>query len=250
MTVALDAVKEAEKIILHYHKVGAQVEFKADQSPVTIADKEAEAKIRQVIAAKFPDHTFFGEEGEQVSLKNHRGYTWIIDPIDGTKGFMRGVPLFATLLALMHDGELILGVSNMPLMNELIYAEKGQGAWLNDQRLQVSNVATIGESYISSGSIKHFVTKQKIDNLIKLSQDARQLRTFGDTWSYHLTAQGKIDAVVEDYVKFWDVAAATVIIREAGGRVTKLDGSDIDETTDTVLASNDLLHDEILNYFN
>lgn len=129
LDTALSAVKIVEGIILKYLREGVRSELKADQSPVTVADREAEESIKHTIHAAFPDHIFYGEEGERVDLRNHKGYTWIIDPIDGTKSYLRKNPLFATQLALLHDGEFILGVSNAPLLRETIYAQKAADAF-------------------------------------------------------------------------------------------------------------------------
>src|SRR5688572_24501405 len=156
LAVALQAVKEAEKVILKYLDQDIRSELKEDSSPVTVADREAEEIIKKVILSKFPDHTFYGEEGEKVDLNNHQGYTWIIDPIDGTKSYLRRSPLFATQLALLHDGEFVIGVSNAPLLGELVYAEKGQGCFLNDVRISVSVANAVQDSYLSFGSLKYF----------------------------------------------------------------------------------------------
>jgi len=249
LSVALEAVKAAEAVIFKYLKTGFSTELKADLSPVTIADKEAEAIIRQTITEHFPDHTFFGEEGGTVSLENHRGYTWIIDPIDGTKNFVRRNPLFGTLLALMHDGELVIGITNMPLFNELMYAEKGQGAFLNDQPVRVTEITSLDDAYLSHGSLKYFVELDQASTLLKLASEVRQARGIGDVWSYHLLAQGKIDIMIEPKCKLWDIAASKVIVEEAGGKMTQLDGQPIGAHTTSAVATNGKLHATIVNQF-
>lgn len=249
LTVAIKAVKEAETAILHYLDEGVIAELKPDQSPVTIADKEAEEIIKSTILAQFPDHTFFGEEGEKVDLSNHKGYTWIIDPIDGTKSYLRKNPLFATQLALMHDGELIVGVSNAPLLKELVYAEKGKGCFFNDKPAHVSNVKSINDAYMSFGSLKYFKQTDKMDALIDLAENARWARGIGDFWSYHLLIQGKLEIMIEPVTKLWDIAAMAVIVSEAGGRLTQLDGTAIAHDTTTALATNSVIHDGIVAKF-
>lgn len=249
LTTGLEAVKAAEEVILRYLKDGFTTEFKQDLSPVTIADKEAEHVIKQVISEHFPEHTFHGEEGEKEDLSNHHGYSWVIDPIDGTKNFMRGNPNFATLLALMHNGELILGISNMPLMNELMYAEKGAGSYLNGERVHVSDISKLDEAYLSHGSLKYFMRTNTIDQLLEISTEVRQTRGFADAWSYHLLAQGKLEVMIEPYCRLWDIAPAKVIIEEAGGRFTQLDGQPISPDSTTALATNGKLHDTLLAKF-
>lgn len=249
LTVALEAVQAAEKIILHYLSHDAKVYTKADLSPVTVADQEAEEAIKIVIRQSFPEHTFYGEEGEKVDLQNHQGYTWIIDPIDGTKSFMRHIPLFATQLALLKDGEFILGVSNAPVLKELMYAEKGQGCYLNGNRVQVSDASQLGDAYASYGGLKHFAQNDLLDGIVTLSQTAKWPRGIGDFWSYHLIAQGRLDIMAEASTKLWDIAALKVIVEEAGGRFTQIDGQPITASSTSALASNRLLHEETLKLF-
>ncbi len=249
LAIALQAVKEAEKVIRNYLDQDIRSELKEDQSPVTIADREAEETIKNVILSKFPDHTFYGEEGEKVDLNNHKGYTWIIDPIDGTKSYLRRNPLFATQLALLHDGEFVLGVSNAPLMGELVYAEKGQGCFLNDMRISVSAVDSVQDSYLSFGSLKYFTKHGNIQALLSLAENAKWARGIGDFWSYHLLAQGKLDIMIEADTKLWDIAAMKVIIEEAGGTVTQLDGKPVNPSTTTLLATNSKLHETVVQLF-
>lgn len=249
LEVALQAVAAAEQVILKYLDEGVKAELKEDLSPVTVADREAEEIIKQTILAKFPDHTFYGEEGEKIDLTDHQGYTWIIDPIDGTKCYVRSSPLFATQLALLHDGEFILGVSNAPLLQELVYAEKGQGCFMNGKRISVTDTSDVNESYVSFGSLKYFIKQGTIDQLLSLTENARWSRGIGDFWSYHLLAQGMLDVMIEASTKLWDIAAMKVIIEEAGGCVSQLDGQPVDHQTTAFLATNGVLHDEIVRLF-
>ena len=242
LPVAVDAVKAAQTVILNHYQSDLTVTTKEDLTPVTVADRQAEEIIKHTIHASFPDHTFFGEETDKVSLQDHKGFTWIIDPIDGTKSFIRGFPLFGTLLALMHDGELILGVSNAPAWNELIYATKGEGAYCNGTRLNVSKVDSLEDAYISNGRLKYFEDVNKIPQLLALSRQAQWARGLGDFWIYHLVAEGKVDIMMEASIKFWDIAAAKVIVEEAGGKITQLDGQEITYKSTTALATNGLLH--------
>lgn len=242
LPVAIEAVKAAQAIVLRHYQTDLTITTKQDLTPVTIADEQAEDVIKQTILAAFPDHTFFGEEGEKVDLQNHKGFTWIIDPIDGTKSFIRGFPLFGTLLALLHDGEPIVGVSNAPVWGELVYAAKGEGAFLNDTELRVSKVDHLEEAYLSNGRLKYFEDINKIPQLLAISREAKWARGLGDFWIYHLIAEGKVDIMMEGSVKFWDIAAAKVIVEEAGGTMTQLDGQPISYQSTTALATNGLLH--------
>lgn len=248
LEVALEAVKAAEKIILGYYEGEIQVEHKADDSPVTAADKEAEAKIRDIITSAFPDHIVYGEEGakERGAVD---GYTWVVDPIDGTKSFIRHHGLFGTLLALYHNNEIILGVSNMPAIGECMYAEKGSGAYLNGSKIAVSEVKELSDAYMSYGSVKYFTQKGYQDALFAVSEHMRWARGIGDCWSYHLLAQGKVDIVIEAKTKIWDVAALKVIVEEAGGKMTALDGSAIGFDMQDDLATNGHLHQAVLDAF-
>jgi histidinol-phosphatase len=246
LPVAIAAVEAAQAIVLKYYQTNLTITTKEDKTPVTVADQQAEDTIRQTILAAFPNHTFFGEEGEKVDLKDHKGFTWIIDPIDGTKSFIRGFPLFGTLLALLHDGELIVGVSNAPVWGELIYAAKGEGAFLNGKRLEVSKINQLKDVYLSNGRLKYFEDIDKIPQLLALSREAKWARGLGDFWIYHLVAEGKVDIMMEGSVKFWDIAAAKVIVEEAGGTMTQLDGHPITYQSTTALATNGILHDQII----
>lgn len=166
LEVALEAAQAAEKILLKYINTTITVELKSDQSPVTVADKEAEAVIISTIQNAFPDHGFLGEE---TGLTRERAeYVWVIDPIDGTKNYIRGVPIFGSLIALMKNGEVILGVSNVPLMKELFYAEKGKGAYKNGIPVTVSTRPTLKESYVSHGGINYFIKKTNYHNCFLL----------------------------------------------------------------------------------
>jgi histidinol-phosphatase len=246
LEVALAAVDSAEKVVLHYLDAGVRAELKDDQTPVTAADREAEETIQRVIRKTFPEHNFYGEEGEKADLRNHRGWTWIIDPIDGTRAYVRGNPLFSTLLALMHDGEVVVGVSNMPLMHEQMWATATGGAFLNGKRVQVSRVGRLSDGYLSFGSPNRFGDIGRAEQFMELCSKMESKRGYGDAWSYHLVAQGKIDVMAEPAVHLWDIAPFKLIVEEAGGRLTDLDGRDVRLATTTALATNGLLHDDVV----
>jgi histidinol-phosphatase len=247
LTVAIEAVKAAEKVIKKYYSKDIRFTLKSDQSPVTIADKEAEEVIKTVITKAFPEHTFLGEEFGTSNVNSE--YLWIIDPIDGTKHYTRQIPLFATQLALMKGDKIILGISNAPGMNELIYAEKGKGAYLNNNKISVSTISEIENSYMSFGGIGYFHKHNLMDNLIRIEKNTQGHRGIGDFWSYHLLSSGKIEIMIEAETKVWDIAAASTIVEEAGGKVTDIKGNPVNRTTNSIVATNGLVHDKVLAYF-
>lgn len=247
LKTALDAIKASDEIIMSYYHGDIEVETKADMSPVTIADKESEAAIKRILSDAFPEHGFIGEEFG-TDAEEHE-YQWVIDPIDGTKNFIRHIPLFGTQLALVKDGEVILGVSSMPALNELLYAEKGNGAFLNDKQIHVSDVSTLKDSMICFGGIAHFRKIEQMTSLTDLLLSTSRQRGIGDCYMYHLLASGRTDIVVEASINFWDIAAAVCILREAGGDVTDMYGKPATIGSRTVLATNGALHAETLSFF-
>ena len=248
LTVALEAAKNAEEIITSYYTGDMKVELKADETPVTCADTGAERAIRETIKQTFPDHGFLGEEyGIEES---ESPYVWIIDPIDATKNYIRKIPIFGTQIALMKGEELILGVSNAPLLNELLYAESGNGAFMNGEPIQVSDVTRPEDAMICHGGLKWFTEKGTFPGIYSLINDAARTRGFGDFYMYHLVASARADAVIEAAISIWDIAAITVIVREAGGEVTDIQGQPITKETASLVATNRLLHGTVLNYFN
>jgi len=249
LDVAIKAVKRAEEIILECYEKETAVDLKADLTPVTIADTEAQRIIIDEIKKNFPDHGFLGEEKTDKS-QSASEYTWIIDPIDGTKNYIRRIPLFATQLALMHDNEIVVGVSNAPALNELLYAEKGGGCFFNKVRTKVSKINKIDEAFMTFGAIHYFEDISKLKQLVTLSRKTRGHKGFGDCWSYHLLSEGKVDIVTEGKIKIWDIAAASIIIEEAGGKMTDIYGNKIGVDTTTAVGTNGYLHDEVIDLLN
>jgi len=247
LKVAIEAAKKSEKVIMDYFNGEFDVKMKSDMTPVTQADVDAEKTIVGHIKENFPDHGFIGEESGTSNQDSE--YLWIIDPIDGTKNFARKLPFFATQIALMKNGELIAGVSNAPALREFLYAEKGKGAFLNEKQVNVSSIEKIDESYLTYGGIDEFETSNLLPNFISLFKKTHAHRGFGDCWSYSMLAQGKTDIMVEAAVAIWDIAAVTVIVQEAGGKVTDLEGNPIVRESKHILATNGKLHNEVLGYF-
>ena len=239
LNAALEAAEAAARVIRELYARNIAVEFKADKSPVTEADVRAEHAIRDVLAARTPGYAFYGEE---TGRSGDGDAVWLVDPIDGTKAFVREYPMFSTQIALMRGGRLVLGVSSAPLYGELAWAERGAGAWLNGRRLSVSNVATIGDAAVSGGNLKTLASGPGWARWGEVVRRVSRIRGYGDFLQYHLLAGGKIDAVVESDVSILDIAALVTIVEEAGGRFTALDGLPVGLATTTVLATNGHLH--------
>ena len=244
LTTALEAARAAADVIRHYYQRNLDITIKADKSPVTQADVETEQVIRKLIGTRFPDHGFYGEETGQSALDAE--YLWLVDPIDGTKAFVREYPMFSTQIALMHRGRLIVGVSSAPVYGEIAYAEAGQGAWLNDQPIKCSAIDTIEAAALSAGNLKSLAGSPQWDAYGKLVTRLHRIRGYGDFLQYHLLAAGKIDAVVESDVNILDIAALAVIVEAAGGIFTDLQGRALNLETTSVLAANRSLHSQVL----
>jgi histidinol-phosphatase len=245
LDTALDAARAAADVIRHYYQRNLEVVIKADKSPVTQADVETEKVIHKVISERFPSHGFYGEETGQSAIDAE--YLWLVDPIDGTKAFVREYPFFSTQIALMHRGRLILGVSSAPVYGELAWGEAGKGAFLNDKPIRVSELDTIEASAISAGNLKSLANSDRWGHFGKLVARAHRIRGYGDFLHYHLLAAGKIDVVIESDVNILDVAALSVIVEAAGGKFTDLQGGALTLDTTTVLASNGKLHSAVLS---
>jgi len=242
LQAALDAAQAAAEIIRALYQRNLAVQVKADRSPVTEADVRAEEAIRAILTARFPDYGFYGEETgrSRVDAEN----LWLVDPIDGTKSFVRECPFFSTQIALMRRGRLVLGVSSAPVYGELAWAEDGRGAFLNGQPIRVSATQELGSAIVSSGNLKTLAASpQRWSKLARLIGQVSRIRGYGDFVHYHLLARGSLDVVVESDVNILDIAALVVIVREAGGTFTNLDGGEIGLDTTTVLATNGRLHE-------
>ena len=248
LQTAIQAARAGEEIIKHYYQSNLRIRIKADRTPVTVADVETEQAIKGILQAAFPEHGFYGEE----TGKNHLDaeYIWLVDPIDGTKSFVREYPFFSTQIALLKGKELVLGVSNAPLFGELAYAEVDSGAFLNGEALRVSDIQEFAAATLSLGNIETLAGDQRWLALAKLIRQVNRTRGYGDFYHYHLLAAGKIELVIESDINILDVAALSVIIREAGGQVTDLEGRPLGLNTHSILASNGHLHKPVLGLLN
>lgn len=241
--VARDAAAAAAEVIARYYRRDVAVELKDDATPVTIADRESETEIKRVLQARFPGHGYYGEE--HGVERDDSEFLWLIDPIDGTKSFVRGYPFFSTQIALMHRGEIVLGVSSASQFCELAWARRGGGAFLNGERIAVSMVDRVEDAAISFGNLKTMAGDQRWLRMAALVRRANRVRGYGDFYHYHLLARGCIDAVVESDVNILDIAALACIVREAGGRFGDLEGRPIDLHTTSVLAAAPGLYDAL-----
>jgi histidinol-phosphatase len=245
LQTALDAAKAAAEIIRTYYQRGVAVQIKADQSPVTEADVRAEEAIRTILGERFPTYGFYGEETGRD--RNDAENVWLVDPIDGTKSFVRECPFFSTQIALMRAGKLVLGVSSAPAYDELAWAEEGKGAFLNGRAIRVSALNQLKSAIVSTGNLKTLAASPQWSRFGGLIQRISRIRGYGDFVHYHLLARGSLDVVIESDVNILDIAALTVIVREAGGIFTDLNGGPVSLTTTSVLAANNAtLHAAVL----
>ena len=244
LRTALEAASAAADVIRRYYLGNLKITIKADKSPVTEADVETEKTIRSIVSARFPDHGFYGEETGTTAMD--ADYVWLVDPIDGTKAFIREYPMFSTQIALMHRGRLIVGVSSAPAYGELAYGEIGVGAWLNDAPIAVSRVDTLESAALSTGNLKTLATGPRWPAVGRMIGRLSRIRGYGDFLHYHLLASGRIDAVIESDVNILDVGACAVIVEAAGGRFTDLEGRPIALGSTSVLATNGVLHSAVL----
>lgn len=240
LKAAIEAAEAAARVIRGLYQRNLAVITKADKSPVTEADVKSEEAIREVLSKHFPRYGFYGEETGQHDMGAES--IWLVDPIDGTKSFVRECPFFSTQIALMRAGKMVLGVSCAPAYDEFAWAERGEGAWLGQQRVRVSGVTDIESAIVSSGNLKTLAAGPRWARYGELVTRVNRIRGYGDFVHYHLLARGALDAVIESDVNILDIAALTVIVEEAGGTFTDLEGAPVGLATTSVLATNGPLH--------
>lgn len=243
------AAQDAGRIALRYFPdidsaaFASHVVWKSDNSPVTVADRDAETHLRKALLDAFPADGFLGEEFGDVA--GGSGYRWIVDPIDGTRNFVRGIPLWATLIGLEYRGEVVAGVAYEPVFGHLYRALRGDGAYRGDKRMHVSTVDRLDEAMMFYSNINWFINAGKQDCFVELARRTQRQRGFGDYYGHLLVAQGSGDVMAEHGVHPWDIAAIKVIVEEAGGRFTDWSGVPNIHTPD-VLVTNRILHQECL----
>ncbi|MEM7094990.1 MAG: inositol monophosphatase family protein [Actinomycetota bacterium] len=236
---ARDLVGTAGEFTQSHFRSDLDIATKGDGTPVTVADQGAERLMREAITAEFPDDAIIGEEYGETHANS--GRQWIIDPIDGTKAFTKGVPLYSNLLAVLDDGVPVLGIVNLPAVGEMLWATTGGGAFCNGETCRVSEQPRLDGSYAMTSGVTGWAT----DGLHRLRDRGVIMRTWGDAYGYALVATGRAEAMVDPIVSIWDIAPIGVLITEAGGRFTCLDGVErIDGGHG--LGTNGLIHDELL----
>jgi len=242
LAAATDAARAAGAIAMTYYRSGFQVTIKPDQTPVTQADREAEEAIVATLGRAYPDWGFLGEE---FGAKGATDIRWIIDPIDGTKNFVRRIPVWATLLALEAHGEIVAGVIHNPVTGELYAARRGGGTWLNGQRVRVSDVDDMWAATLVHAGLRLYRKAGVWDGLVRLVDATERQRGFGDYLGYALVAEGKAEIYVEVDLKPWDLAPCKIVVEEAGGRFTDLAGTPT-IYSGNALATNGRLHEAAL----
>lgn len=242
LTVAVEAARAAGEVALKYYRSGFEVTVKPDQSPVTQADREAERVIVQILREAFPEWGFLGEE---FGVQGKQEVRWIIDPIDGTRNFIRRIPIWAVLIALEERGEVTAGVVLNPVTADLYTARKGQGAFANGEPMRVSPVSELKDALLVHASLNLIREIGYWDGFVRLVDATAMQRGFGDYLDYMLLAEGKAEVAMEAGLKPWDLAPMKILIEEAGGRFTDFQGRSTIHSS-TALATNGHLHNNAL----
>ncbi len=236
-------VRGTSEIALEHFRPDLPWEAKSDGTPVTIADRAIESFLRERIADEFPGDAILGEEEGLIGDGPRR---WILDPIDGTKNYLRGVPIFATLIALQDEQGLALAFVDAPALHAQWWATRGGGAFRNGDPIHVSGIDSLTQAHLASGGLETIREQGYLNAVVALSQKAARHRGFGDFWGHVLVAQGSLEAMIDPMVSTWDLAAVRLIVEQAGGRFTSLGGVESHDAG-SGLSTNGLLHDEILS---
>lgn len=247
LNTAIEAAQQAGLLALGYFKKQPKVLYKPDNTPVTRADKEAEKLIRSLVSSKFPDHGFIGEEFGATNPKAK--YQWVIDPIDGTKSFVRGIKGWGTLLAVLEDNKPIIGVYFSPATDEIFTCQKGKGTYLNGKKIHVSKVKDVSKSFIVHSSLNHFKNINKVGNLVKLAETAQGKRGASDCDGVNMVLKGQADLYVAGKGYIWDFAAPAILVDEAGGKYTDLNNTKRLDSGTTLL-TNGIIHNQVLDILN
>lgn len=245
LAFALELADLADAVSLrHFRRASLKVDTKADRSPVSEADREVEQVLRERIATARPGHAVVGEEFGSGDAAG--GPRWILDPIDGTRKFVRGMSGWATLIALEDDGEMLVGIASAPALGRRWWAARGVGAFADGQPIHVSRVSTLAESHVSHGALEGWVRAGLAPQLGALATQSWGTSGYGDFWIHMLVAEGAAEAAVEIEAAIWDLAALKVIVEEAGGRLTDLRGAPTAAGGNGV-SSNGLVHAAVLD---
>jgi histidinol phosphatase-like enzyme (inositol monophosphatase family) len=220
---AVEAAWQAGKITLEYFQTGAVVEHKADASPVTQADRRAEQKLRECIQRAYPDHGILGEEFGEVA--GRAPYRWVLDPLDGTRSFIQGVPMYGVMMGLEHQGQAVLGVVHLPALGETVYAARGSGCYWNGRRAHVSKISELGDAVVLATSVRSLYEEGRGPVFESLQGQTRLQRTWGDCYGHILVATGRAEVMLDPILHIWDCAALQPILEEAGGTFTDWHGT-------------------------
>jgi histidinol-phosphatase len=246
LQLALDLADIADAITMRWFRsTSLDIRTKADLSPVTAADEETERALR---AALQRERSADGIVGEEFGVTGQSARRWIIDPIDATKNYVRGIPVFATLIALEENGRITAGVVSSPALSKRWWAAAGEGAFCNGSAIRASRVASLADAYLSYDSVKAFDPYGSADAFLALARRCARTRAFGDFWSHMLVAEGAVDIAIEPEVAAWDMAPIQIIVGEAGGRFTDIRGNTRHDGGSGV-STNALLHDAVLECF-
>ena len=246
LDVAIEAVRTGAQVSLKYFRHIPKVSYKPDNSPVTIADKTTEKVIRSIISRKFPDHGIIGEEHPPINPGSQ--YRWVIDPIDGTKQYIRRIPNWGSFIGLLKDNKPVLGVIYYPCFGEMYTAQKGQGAYLNGKRVRVSKVGELKNATMGHGTIKRFEKHQALEGLIKLDREIYSTINLGP-YTIGQLVRGHIDINIDGGGSIWDFVAPSIIVEEAGGKFTDFKGKKSFTSNNCVL-TNGILHDQVVKLLN
>lgn len=245
LILAIKAARKAGALSLRHFGRRVDYKMKTDHSPVTAIDHMCEREILRIVSEKFPGDSVLSEEtGEKIKDENRR---WIIDPIDGTKSFIRGLPFYGNLVAFEEYGEISAGAVCIPAMGILMHAEKGRGAFCNGKRLHVSSARSLTDAYILHGRGKGFLEMGYLKKLRRLLDAVYHSWGIGDVYAQYLLASGKVDAFVETFPHPWDVAAPKIILEEAGGKFSDLSEKPTISSRDIAIASNGFIQDALIN---
>ena len=236
------AFKSGEFIVPYFANSELAVELKSDRSPVTIADRGAEELMRRMIQERFPDHGIIGEEFGTEGAD--REFVWVLDPVDGTNSFAAASPLFGTLIALLHQGEPLLGAIHQPVLKQLVIGD-GKSTTLNDRAVRIRPCASIKDAVLLATDIQNIAKYQDWDKFKPLADRARLFRTWGDCYGYLLLATGWADGMCDSIMNPWDIAALVPVIRGAGGIITDWAGND-PMKGQSILAGGPAVHAELL----
>ena len=239
---AVEVAWRVGRISLAHYQTGVVAETKADASPVTVADRASEQLARELIEARFPHDGIVGEEFGETRAGT--GRRWIIDPIDGTRSFVRGVPLYGVLLAVEDDAEAVLGVAHFPALSETVYAARGEGCWWDGRRALVSDTTALSDALVLTTSYEGVERRQRTVGWNRVRKLAGQARTWGDCYGHALVATGRAEAMFDASMNVWDAAALKPIIEEAGGVFTDWNGQST-HRGDSAVSTNAALAREI-----